>query len=584
MNASVVPERQRPTPLSESSSRSVVRKGPEDGETFSRSSSSKRFVRHPSPIGASFFSTFDLDLNQEKQMAISAVCILDLRGRLLLARDYRGDVPLAPAAEAFARALAGQGSGGSDPSSSSGPSVTSSGMALPVGAAVDAGESGSLPPVLHRDGVSYASVRHADVLLLAVARANANAASALLFLHRLAAVFEHFFGALEEESLRDNFVVAYELLDECMDHGYPQFTEGAILSEFIKTDAHRLASALAQGGIAGLVAAGAVVAGASASGSGLLPSQVPRGPPAAVTNAVSWRSDGLKYKKNEVFLDVVEKVNLIVSSSGAPVRSEVCGALKMRTYLSGMPECRLGLNDRVLFEAQGRGGAAAGGRGERAGGGGSSGSSQQRAVDLEDVKFHQCVRLARFDADRTISFVPPDGAFDLMTYRLSQHVRPLITVECRVNRVSRSRTEYLVKARSQFKERSSAQGVEISLPLPRDATSPAVRASSGTATHVPERDALVWKIKSFPGGKELLLRAKFSLPSVEADDEVSTSTSNASNAAASRMPPIRVSFEIPYFTVSGIQVRYLKVIEKSGYQALPWVRYVTTAGEYEIRI
>lgn len=35
---------------------------------------------------------------------------------------------------------------------------------------------------------------------------------------------------------------------------------------------------------------------------------------------------------------------------------------------------------------------------------------------------------------------------------------------------------------------------------------------------------------------------------------------------------IQVKFEIPYFTVSGIQVRYLKIIEKSGYQALPWVR------------
>jgi AP-1 complex subunit mu len=36
--------------------------------------------------------------------------------------------------------------------------------------------------------------------------------------------------------------------------------------------------------------------------------------------------------------------------------------------------------------------------------------------------------------------------------------------------------------------------------------------------------------------------------------------------------PITVRFEIPYFTVSGIQVRYLKIVEKSGYQALPWVR------------
>ena len=43
-------------------------------------------------------------------------------------------------------------------------------------------------------------------------------------------------------------------------------------------------------------------------------------------------------------------------------------------------------------------------------------------------------------------------------------------------------------------------------------------------------------------------------------------------------PPITIKFEIPYFTMSGIQVRYLKIIEKSGYQALPWVRYITKNG------
>jgi hypothetical protein len=43
-------------------------------------------------------------------------------------------------------------------------------------------------------------------------------------------------------------------------------------------------------------------------------------------------------------------------------------------------------------------------------------------------------------------------------------------------------------------------------------------------------------------------------------------------------PPISVKFEIPYFTVSGIQVRYLKIIEKTGYQSLPWVRYITQNG------
>lgn len=48
---------------------------------------------------------------------------------------------------------------------------------------------------------------------------------------------------------------------------------------------------------------------------------------------------------------------------------------------------------------------------------------------MEDVKFHQCVRLARFENDRTISFIPPDGEFELMSYRLSIPVKPLIWVE-----------------------------------------------------------------------------------------------------------------------------------------------------------
>lgn len=77
-------------------------------------------------------------------------------------------------------------------------------------------------------------------------------------------------------------------------------------------------------------------------------------PPMAVTNAVSWRSEGLKYRRNEVFLDVVESINMLANSNGNVVKSEIVGAIKMRVYLSGMPELRLGLNDKVMFENTGR--------------------------------------------------------------------------------------------------------------------------------------------------------------------------------------------------------------------------------------
>lgn len=41
-----------------------------------------------------------------------------------------------------------------------------------------------------------------------------------------------YFKELEEESIRDNFVIIYELLDEVMDFGYPQTTESKILQEY----------------------------------------------------------------------------------------------------------------------------------------------------------------------------------------------------------------------------------------------------------------------------------------------------------------------------------------------------------------
>ena len=175
---------------------------------------------------------------------------------------------------------------------------------------------------------------------------------------------------------------------------------------------------------------------------------------------------------------------------------------------------------------------------------------------MEDVKFHQCVRLSRFENDRTISFIPPDGEFELMSYRLTTQVKPLVWAEAIVERHEGSRIEYMVKIKAQFKRRSTANNVEAIIAVPDDADSPKFRAAIGTVTYAPELSAMVWKIKQLGGGKEYLMRAHFGLPSVRNDESID------------RRTPISVKFEIPYFTISGIQVRYLKIVEKSGYQAL----------------
>lgn len=67
--------------------------------------------------------------------------------------------------------------------------------------------------------------------VLALSKRNSNAAEIIFFLHRLCSVLTEYFKELEEESIRDNFVIIYELLDEMMDFGYPQTTESKILQE-----------------------------------------------------------------------------------------------------------------------------------------------------------------------------------------------------------------------------------------------------------------------------------------------------------------------------------------------------------------
>ncbi|KAJ3552044.1 hypothetical protein NM688_g4365 [Phlebia brevispora] len=408
----------------------------------------------------------------------SLVAILDLKGKPLIQRSYRDDVP---------------------------PSYIEKFLPIIL--------------ELEEDGQQW---NDPVFPVLALSKRNSNAAEIILFLHRLIQVLIEYFKELEEESIRDNFVIIYELLDEMMDFGFPQTTESKILQEYITQESYKLEAQVR--------------------------------PPIAVTNAVSWRSEGIRYRKNEVFLDVIESVNLLVNANGNVVRSEILGAVKMKCYLSGMPELRLGLNDKVMFESTGR-------------------TARGKAIEMEDVKFHQCVRLSRFENDRTISFIPPDGEFELMSYRLSTPVKPLVWVEAAVEYHKGSRVEYMVKVKAQFKRRSTANNVEIYVPVPDDADTPKFRASTGSVQYAPDKSAFVWKIKQLGGGREFLMRAHFGLPSVRGEQD------NMDKRA-----PITVKFEIPYFTVSGIQVRYLKIVEKSGYQALPWVRYITQNGDdYSLR-
>lgn len=430
-------------------------------------------------------------------IGISSIFILDQKGRMLITRDYRGELPTS-IFDKFNQKL------------------------------IELDEF-SLKPVIYDSStkVSFFHMRHKDLYLVAAAKNEVNAVMVFSFLNKTIELFEEYFNEFEEESVRDNFVVIHELLDEIMDNGYPQLTEEKILQEYIKTESYAIEHPSEKMSDIKL--------------------------PTAVSNAVSWRSDGISYKKNEIFLDVIEKLNMIINDAGDSIKAEVIGSVKMLSMLSGMPECKLGLNDRLQFEAQGK-------------------TSRIKTIDLDDVKFHQCVRLSKFENERVISFIPPDGDFELFSYRTDATIKPIFLIETTIEHYSRSKIEIFASMRANYKAKCVASYINVLIPVPCDAENPKFKSSIGKCSYTPDKDAILWKTEEVAGGKEMNMRATFSLPSVASSERDSFMNT-----------PIIIEFEIPYFTVSGIQVRYLNVQEKSGYSAYPWVRYITQNGNYLIR-
>jgi AP-2 complex subunit mu-1 len=416
-------------------------------------------------------------------------------------------------------------------------------------------------PILTLGSTTFSHVKHENIYLVAVTKSNANAALVFEFLYRLIMLGKSYFGKFDEEAVKNNFVLIYELLDgkttplqvpipspnqandpEILDFGYPQNTDPDTLKMYITTEGVK--SAIAN----------------SPTDSSRITQQA--------TGAQSWRRADIKYRKNEAFVDVIEDVNLLMSATGTVLRADVNGQIVMRAYLTGTPECKFGLNDRLLLDP---GESSSNGRGTGSGQGTSKATrAAAGSVTLEDCQFHQCVKLGRFDADRIISFVPPDGEFELMRYRATENVNLPFKVHPIVREIGTTKVEYSVAIKANYSSKLFATNVVIRIPTPLNTAKTTERTSQGKAKYEPEQNNIVWKIARFSGQSEFVLNAEATL------------TSMTLQKAWSR-PPLSLSFSLLMFTSSGLLVRYLKVFEKNNYSSVKWVRYMTRAGSYEIR-
>ncbi|XP_018570209.1 AP-3 complex subunit mu-2 [Anoplophora glabripennis] len=222
------------------------------------------------------------------------------------------------------------------------------------------------------------SIQRGGVSFVAVCMEEIPPLFVIEFLHRIVDTFQDYFSDCTESIIKENYVVVYELLDEMLDNGFPLATESNILKELIKPP--NILRTIAN-----------TVTGKT-NVSDILPT--------GQLSNIPWRRSGVKYTNNEAYFDVVEEVDAIIDKSGATVFAEIQGYIDCCIKLSGMPDLTLSFVNPRLFD---------------------------------DVSFHPCVRFKRWEAEKLLSFIPPDGNFRLISYHIGSQSVVAIPIYVRHN-------------------------------------------------------------------------------------------------------------------------------------------------------
>lgn len=137
------------------------------------------------------------------------------------------------------------------------------------------------------------------------------------------------------------------------------------------------------------------------------------------------------------------------NSDGDPLRSDVEGKILVKCELSGMPECTFGLNDKLSLQRDMV----------------EMRRTEQRAVMFKDMKFHRCVKLNKFNKERAITFMPPDGEFTLMNYIISSNISIPFKIISFFSKNNDS-IELKIKLKANFDKNYTSQNIEMMIPVP----------------------------------------------------------------------------------------------------------------------
>ncbi|CRH00063.1 AP-4 complex subunit mu, putative [Plasmodium relictum] len=434
-------------------------------------------------------------------MVISQFYILSPRGDTIINRDFRGDITKG-SAEIFFRNVKLY--------------------------------KGDAPPLFYLNGINFTYLKNNSLYFVLTSLFNISPSYLIELLNRLLKIFKDFCGQITEEIIRMNFILIYEIIDEVIDYGYLQNSN----TEYIRNLIHNeIATTSTNKKFANL-------SNFSIKNSNTLPSNA------------SQKPIQINDKKNEIFIDIVEKINLIMNSNSEIIYSYIDGIIQIKSYLLGNPYIKIAFNDDLYIK--------------------NIHSDNSNNIIIDDCNFNHLVNLSQFEKEKIISLYQPDGECVLMNYRINNNFKAPFKIFANIIYNQNHTVELSIRIRLDIPSQYTCTNVFVNCNLCKHITNVHLNLNTNnelySAQYLSNEHKLLWTIKKFKGENEYSIRSKITL---------------SPNYVYSKRDfgPIYILFEIPMFNLSKLRIKYLRIIENyKSSNTHRWVRYITQSSSYVYRL
>lgn len=380
-------------------------------------------------------------------------------------------------------------------------------------------------PINLIDGTTFFHVNINDIFYVACVKQDADAARIFELLYKIPPIIEKTLNipAINEKNARDYIIDIIEILDEMIDYGYPQQTEPETLKILTCHVRPELIEKLKTG------------------------VSIP-------TGSVPWRRVNEEHKEQNVYVDVVERVSLFITTDGSVLNKCINGLTSMNSSLNGMPECTIIFNTKAIVA-------------DRI----AEQSIAPGSMCFDDITFHQCVKLSKFLSNKEISFIPPDGRFELMRYSKSEGVQAPFDISPSVQELGLNKLEIMIRVHATYDQSLKASRFRLVIPLPQNTANVEFQPAEKSEAMFDElKNAVVWKVDEFAGGtnSEIKIIAEY------------LSATYKTSSATKLNQPIHAEFQIPRLSASGFTLNNFRVNTESSPNL--YIRYATEAGKFQI--